>query len=136
MNSFWNDCVNYNITNTSQQDFFTGGLVGSVGLPLLADFWTYCDSSTLPAGNGYVALGTNGWQIALTVQSSPTPNFRVYSAGRAAIGAGAPICIGPSSSQWNNGSGGYTPTGQATASSDNSFYWIMMDLLKRQWLAE
>jgi len=133
VNTFWNDCINYQLTNPSQQDSFTGGLCGNVSLPLIADFWTYCDSSELPAGNGYVALGTNGWQIALTVQSSPLPNFRNYSAGRAALQTGSqPICIGPSSPQWNNGSGGYTPGGQTTSPADNSFYWIMIDFLKRQ----
>jgi hypothetical protein len=134
VNAFWNDCINYQLSNNSAStESFTGGLVGNVALPLLADFWTYCDSGELPAGNGYVALGTNGWQIALTVQSSPTPNFRCYSAGRAALATGSqPICRGPSDTQWTTASGGYTPTGQGTASSDNSFYWIMMDLVKRQ----
>jgi hypothetical protein len=132
VNSFWNDCVNYSLTNPAQADTFTGGLVGAVGSPLLADFWTYCDSSELPVGNGYVALGTNGWQIALTVQSSPVPNFRIVSAGRAALSGQPPLCISPGGSQWQNASGGFTPTGQVTANADNSFYWIMIDMLKRQ----
>jgi hypothetical protein len=134
VSSFWNDCNDYSLTTTTTRDLFTGGMVGNVGLPLLADFWTYCDSANLPAGNGYVALGTNGWQIALTVQSSPVPNFRTYSAGRSALPNGsAPICRGPGDSQWNTASGGYSlPGGAVTTPSDNSFYWIMMDLLKRQ----
>ncbi|MCA8953394.1 MAG: hypothetical protein KDE27_28030, partial [Planctomycetes bacterium] len=131
-NSFWNDLVNYDLTGASG-DNFTGGLTGSVALPLLADFWTYCDSSELPAGNGYVALGTNGWQISLTVQSSPQPNFRAYSSGRAALGTGQqPICVGPGENRWNTALGGYTPTGSSTSPLDNSFYWIMIDMLKRQ----
>lgn len=134
VNSFWNDCANYSLTATSTRENFTGGLVGNIALPLLADFWTYCDSANLPAGNGYVALGTNGWQIALTVQSSPVPNFRTYSAGRPPLPTGgAQICRGPGDSQWNSASGGYSyPSGASTIPSDNSFYWIMMDLLKRQ----
>lgn len=133
VNSFWNDCPNFNLVQTSTSETYTGGLVGNIALPLLADFWTYCDSASLPAGNGYVALGTNGWQIAITVQSSPLPTFRVYSAGRAALSTGAqPICIGPSNTQWNTASGGYTPQGGSTPANDNSFYWIMMDLVKRQ----
>jgi hypothetical protein len=103
-----------------------------VGSPLLGDFWTYCDSSELPAGNGYVALGTNGWQIALTVQSSPTPNFRIVSAGRAALAGQPPLCVSPGGSQWQLASGGFTPAGGVTANADNSFYWIMVDMLKRQ----
>jgi len=132
VNGFWCDTANYNL-DTSSADSFTGGLVGAVALPLIADFWTYCDSAELPAGNGYVALGTNGWQVALTVQSSPQPNFRVLSAGRAALGTGqSPICRGPGDTEWNLASGGYTPTGGGTASQDNTFYWIMIDMLKRQ----
>ena len=29
----------------------------------------------LPAGNGYIATGYNGWQVSLTVVTSPQPNF-------------------------------------------------------------
>ena len=132
VNSFWNDGRNRLLTSTGQLDNFTGGLVGSIGLPLLADFWTYCDSSELPAGGGYIALGTNGWQTAVTVQSDPRPSFRVLSAGRAATQTQGPICRSPGDSQWNVASGGYTPTGGGTAAADNTFYWIMMDVLKRQ----
>lgn len=136
VNSFWNDQPNRQIVATSNADNFTGGLVGNVGLPLLADFWAYCDSSELPAGNGYTALGVNGWQVSVTVQSSPTPNFRVVSAGRPPSPSGPAQCIGPGSSQWNTASGGWTPGGStnptATANADNTFYWIMMDALKRQ----
>ena len=132
VNGFWCDMPNFNL-GTSTGDSFTGGLVGTVALPLLGDFWTYCDSAELPAGNGYIALGTNGWQVALTVQSSPQPNFRVLSAGRPALStAQAPICRGPGDPQWNIAAGGYTPTGGTTASADNTFYWIMVDMLKRQ----
>lgn len=131
--SFWNDGRNQRLT--SGADDFTGGLVGNIGLPLLADFWTFCDSSELPAGGGYVALGTNGWQVAVTVQSDPRPNFRVLSAGRAALPNGQPpVCRSPSDSQWNVASGGFTPGPPAgtTPPGDNTFYWIMMDVLKRQ----
>jgi hypothetical protein len=132
--SFWNDCRNFQIASSSQQDLYTGGLVGSVALPLIADFWTYCDSPQLPAGNGYVALGTNGWQIALTVQSSPLPNFRVFSGGRPPLPTQPQsICVGPSSNDWNSAAGGYTyPGGARTSPADNSLYWIMVDFLKRQ----
>lgn len=130
---FWNDCRNFSIPPAGQE-YFTGGLVGSVALPLLADFWTYCDSPNLPAGNGYVALGTNGWQVALTVQSSPLPNFRVLSAGRPPLPTQPQsVCVGPSSNDWNTAAGGYAyPSGARTSAADNSFYWIMVDFLKRQ----
>lgn len=128
-NGFWNDCPNYKLSATSTADSSTGGLTGSIALPLLADFWTYCDSSELPVGGGYIAAGVNGWQVALTVQSSPQPNFRVYSGGRAGQN---PICRGPGDTQWNTASGGYTPAGGGTPPADNTFYWIMIDMLKRQ----
>ncbi|MCA8951463.1 MAG: hypothetical protein KDE27_18290 [Planctomycetes bacterium] len=125
---FWNDLPNFQLDAVTA-DNFTGGLVGAIALPLLADFRTYCDSAELPHGNGYVALGTNGWQVALTVQSSPKPNFRVFSGGR---GGESPICVGPGGTEWNVAAGGYTLGGVNTPEGDNSLYWIMMDLLKRQ----
>lgn len=132
--SFWNDCRNFQLTTSSSQEFSTGGLMGSIALPLIADFWTYCDSPQLPEGNGYVALGTNGWQISLTAQSSPQPNFRAFSAGRPPLPTQPnPICVGPSSNAWGVASGGYTyPAGGGTIPADNSFYWIMVDFLRRQ----
>ena len=134
VNSYWNDARSHSLASPSSGDEYTGGLTGNIALPLLADFWTYCDSSELPAGGGYIALGTNGWQTAVTVQSDPKPNFRVVSAGRAALANSAAICRGPGDSQWNTASGGYTPTGAVTPAGggDNTFYWIMMDVAKRQ----
>jgi hypothetical protein len=48
---FWNNQTNM-LLGRSGSDSKTGGLVGNVAQPLLADFWTYCDSPDLPAGNG------------------------------------------------------------------------------------
>jgi len=132
VNSFWNDARSRQISSPAAVENFTGGLVGNVALPLLGDFWTYCDSSELPAGGGYVALGTNGWQTAVTVQSDPNPAFRALSAGRAATPTQAALCRSPGDPQWNTASGGFTPTGGGTTARDNTFYWIMMDVLKRQ----
>ncbi len=132
VSSFWNDSRNRQLSSAGSLDNYTGGLVGNVALPLLADFWTYCDSSELPAGGGYVALGTNGWQTAVTVQSDPRPAFRILSAGRSATQTQPALCRSPGDPQWNQASGGFTPTGQATSAADNTFYWIMMDVLKRQ----
>jgi hypothetical protein len=134
VNGFWNTANNYSLANLTARppDRFTDGLVGHIALPLLADFWTYCDSSSLPAGGGYVAIGNNGWQISITLQSSPQPNFRVYSGGRPPVGAGAALCIGPASTVWRNPGGGYPPgSTAATPAGDNSLYWIMIDFLKR-----
>jgi hypothetical protein len=131
VNSFWNDGINQSLASGSDQ--FTHGMVGNIALPLLADFWTYCDSSQLPAGGGYTALGTNGWQVAVPVQSAPDPNFRVVSAGRPGVGSSPPLCRGPNDQAWNTAAGGFQGgTTAPTPPGDNTFYWIMMDVLKRQ----
>ena len=134
VSGFWNDCVNAKLATTGAPDSFTEGMVGSIACPLLADFWTFCDRSDLPAGNGYVALGTNGWQTSITVQSSPVPNFRVLSAGRAGTTSGLqPLCLTTGSNGWRSPSGGFVPNSTTpTASGDNTLYWIMIDFLKRQ----
>jgi len=136
MDGFWNSGNNQKLTSTAG-DAFTEGLLGSIACPLLADFWTFCDRADRPVGNGYIALGTNGWQISLTVQTSPQPNFRVLSSGRSAPPTGgAPICLSTGSPGWSTAIGGFTPGSGSnvpnTASGDNSFYWIMIDFLKRQ----
>jgi hypothetical protein len=130
---FWCNWQNFNLLQTSRQDTATGGLVGTIALPLLADFWGYPDSPTLPKDNPFRASGANGWQIAITVQRSPQPNFRVYSAG--GLVQGRPITVDPTKPDWVNATGGYTPTGGRTIPSDNSFFWIMADFVKRQTVA-
>ena len=131
VNAYWNDATGQSLTGGT--DLFTGGHLGNVALPLLADFWTYCDSSQLPAGAGYVALGTNGWQTSVTLLSASTPNFRVVSAGRPAVGGSAAVCRGPGDSSWTTAQGGFFGgSTQPTPSGDNTFYWIMMDAVKRQ----
>jgi hypothetical protein len=123
---------NYQFASPSQLDSFTGGLVPTIALPLLADFWTYCDDPDLPDGNGFIATGFNGWQIALSVQSGPQPNFRAYSGGFAGSGSRNPICVSPSDTAWSRAAGGYTPTAGRTPAVDNSVYWVMADFVKRQ----
>lgn len=125
----WDNRRNYWINQTARQDLLTGGLVGSIALPLLADFWVYPDSEELPKDNPFLAAGSNGWQIALAVQSAPTPNFRVYSAG--GLVQGKPERMDPTQSGWATAVGGFTPTGQRTRCCDNSVYWVMADFRKR-----
>jgi hypothetical protein len=134
--AFWNDLPNQNLTGGP--DNFTGGLVGSIAMPLLADFWTWCDRADLPLGDGYIALGTNGWQTAITSQSNERPNFRVFSGGRAALPNGSPaVCRSPADLAWSEAAGGFTLTGAVTppppyTGGDNTLYWIMLDLVRRQ----
>jgi hypothetical protein len=137
VDSCWNSNTNYKIVGHTLEET-TEGLVGNVALPLLADFWTYCDSPDLPAGNGYVALGTNGWQIAITVQSGPQPYFRCFSSGHSPPNGGGPaLCVGPGTADWNQALGGYTPGASShnVPPADNSFYWIMIDFVKRATVA-
>jgi hypothetical protein len=110
--------------------------VGPIALPLLADFWTYPDSSTLPKSDPFRASGVNGWQVGLAVTSSPRPDFRAFSAGFGGRG-GAPTVVGPSESptKWANASGGFTPQGGTVQPLDNTVYWIMVDFLKRTTVA-
>ncbi len=142
VNSYWNDGLSQQLPPSptanpplsGSSDNFTGGLIGNVGLPLLADFWTFCDRADLPVGAGYIASGTNGWQVAITLQSDPRPSFRVFSAGRAALASGgAALCRAPGDSSWTTAVGGFVgQTSQTTSAGDNTLYWIMMDVAKRQ----
>ena len=128
-NGAWDNRNNSLITRNSPDDV-TGGLVGSIALPLLADFWVYPDSASLPVEDPFLASGANGWQIALAVQSSPLPAFRSYSAG--GIVMGQPKTIGPTDTQWALASGGFQPNGKSTNSRDNTVFWLMADYVKRQ----
>lgn len=130
----WYNVDNYklNPARRTTADPWTQGLVGAVASPLLADFWTYCDDPDLPAGNGFLATGFNGWQIALSVQSAPSPNFRTFSAGFAGTPTRRSVCVSPGTAAWTNSTGGYTPAGGTVPGQDNSVYWVAVDFLKRQ----
>ncbi|PIE24366.1 MAG: hypothetical protein CSA62_03535 [Planctomycetota bacterium] len=111
-------------------NFQEDGRVGTIALPLLADFWTYPDSPSLPKNRPFRATGFNGWQISLTVTSSPKPDFRVYSGG---YQRGSSIfTMDPTKPGWQNGVGGWNPNALSrTPSRDNTSYWIRADFLKR-----
>ena len=127
----WINTNNYNVRNKQTPESITEGLVGTIALPLLADFQMYPDEASLPVGRGYVASGANGWQVALAITSSSIPNFRVYSAG--GVANGQTRVVSPGSQAWSIANGGINPAnGQATASGDNTFYWAQYDFLKRQ----
>ena len=109
VNAYWNDCRNFDLAGPSTRDRFTGGLVGAIGLPLLADFQTLPDNSEEPLGAGFIAFGTNGWQTSLAVQSDPRPRFRVLSAGRPGAAPQGPLAMGPGNEGWNTAVGGWGP---------------------------
>ncbi|MEC7583037.1 MAG: hypothetical protein VYE77_01855 [Planctomycetota bacterium] len=127
----WNNGSNRRLQSRGLRDSATGGLLGSIALPLLADFQTLCDEVDLPLANPFRAAGVNGWQVSFAVQSDPMPAFRAYSGGRPTFGAGE-LCIGPGSAQWANATGGFDLNGQPLPGRDNTIYWAMIDLLKRQ----
>jgi hypothetical protein len=145
VNSYWNDAPNFRLDSPSAPEALTGGLVGSVALPLLADFWTWCDSASLPADAPYVAQGLNGWQTSVTVQSNLRPCFRVFSGGRPNGATQGGLCIGIGDSAWQVAAGGWAPGASPTApwvptpndplKGDNTFYWVMMDIVRRQTVA-
>ncbi len=103
------------------------GRIGTIALPLLADFWSYPDDPNLPKGNPWKATGANGWQIAITVTSSPMPVWRAYSAGGRTTSSTNKV--NPASQ--TTAQGGWTPTGGRTRWGDNTFYWARFDFLKR-----
>jgi hypothetical protein len=120
---FWSNARNM-LFGTSMPDALTGGLVGAIGLPLLADV------QVIPDGNPdefRLPTGANGWQIALTVQSSSMPGFRAYSGG--GVVGGRPERVSPSSPCWTRACGGILPSGQRTPFADNSLYWAMADFV-------
>ncbi|MEM7198806.1 MAG: hypothetical protein AAF628_00970 [Planctomycetota bacterium] len=129
VNGFWDNRNNRKVQATGSRDRLTNGLVGSIALPLLADFWVYPDDPNLPVSNPFLASGANGWQISLAVTSGPQPNFRVYSAGGLVSGQGQTVA--PGSADWNQAAGGFNPAGRRTTSGDNSFFWMMADYVKR-----
>jgi hypothetical protein len=137
-NGFWQSGNNFLLRNDTTNDAATEGLLGNIALPLLADFFVECDSAQLPAGNGYTAFGLTGWQVSVALQANPQPNFRVYTAGRPPFPGMVPICREPGST--TSAQGGHSPppptgTGLPTAPGDNTFYWVMIDFLKRQSVA-
>ena len=120
----WDNRENFSLAQPSLPDQLTGGLVGSVGLPLMMDFWMYPSLSS---------KGSNGWQISLSVPSSSTPNFRAYSGG--GLVQGTPRTVSPSTPGWQTAEGGYTLTGSRTQPTDNAVYWVMADFLKQTTVA-
>jgi len=147
--SYWNDARNFQLSNGNVRDRYTGGLCGSISMPLLADFQIFYDSSELPAGQPFFATGINGWQVSITLQSDPRPRFRVFSAGRSAAAPQGELAMGPNDPGWNVASGGWAfqpnggpwtvtpppPPPQPAGpdiKGDNTFYWIMMDVLRRR----
>lgn len=124
----WDNANASHLTNGTR-DYFTDGLLSTIALPLLADFWVYPDSPEKPTYDPFIAAGINGWQVSLPVTGSPWPAFRVYSSGRPGQNSTKMDTTQPG---WHDAVGGWDYTGTTrTPAADNSVYWVMIDFLKR-----
>jgi hypothetical protein len=131
---FWRNGDNVRFTGLDP-DPLTGGLLGAIALPLLADFEVVPDEPDLPHGRGWLATGANGWQVSLTVQSTAQPNFRVYSAGGLDPQRNVYV-VSPGQQAWEVAVGGRDPiAGGTTPPGDNTLYWARMHFLRQRTVA-
>ncbi len=97
--------------------------VPTIGLPLLMEFRCYPDDQ---------AVGLNGFQIALVLNTSPRPEFRAFSTGGVdssnTVQKVDPDNDPVASGGYNPGS---TPPGLPTPPRDNSFYFGQVDFIVR-----
>ncbi len=108
------------------------GNVGSIALPIMADFWSYVDDPKLPKDDPFFATGANGLQLSLAVTSSAVPYFRVYSGGSLVLSKNAKY-VRPGSRDFKVASGGWNPlSGARTAAGDPTQYWMRFDWLRRK----
>jgi len=100
--------------------FYKVNEVPTIALPMLMDFKTWSDATS---------IGQNGFQIAIAINSSARPFFRTFSTG-GALTSGAPKIIDPA--QANIGKGGVNPaSGNTTPPQDNAFYFGQADFVVR-----
>ncbi len=99
------------------------GQVPTIGLPLLMDFRCYPDDQ---------AVGLNGFQIALVLNTSPRPEFRAFSTGGVDT-TNTIQRVDPDNDVVAQGgySPGSTPPGLPTPPRDNSFYFGQVDFVVR-----
>ena len=108
------------------------GEVGSIALPIMADFWSYVDDEKLPKDDPFFATGANGLQLSICVTSSAVPYFRVYSGGSLVLSQN-PKYVRPGDPDWKVASGGWNPlTGARTPAGDPTQYWMRFDWLRRK----
>lgn len=108
------------------------GRIGSIGLPILADFWSYVDDAKLPKDDPFFATGANGLQLSICVTALRAPAFRIYSGGSLVLAQNAKY-VRPGDRDWKIASGGWNPlTGARTPSTDPTQYWMRFDWLRRK----
>jgi hypothetical protein len=100
------------ITKVANTNFYIAGRVPTIGLPLLTEFRTYPE---------FAANGTNGLRIAIALNSSASPYFRVFSTGGVTVG-GQIINVDPDNTPVAMGAVNPS-TGLFTAPRDNVFHY-------------
>ncbi len=109
------------VTKTAQVKFYTVNNVPTIGLPMLMEVRTYPDSK---------ASGQNGFKVALAINSSALPYFRMYSTGGVNANNPAQVkIVNPDSEP--NATGGFPQNGLPTPGRDNVFYYGQGDFLVR-----
>lgn len=110
-----------NTPGAANKGFYPVNKVPTIGLPLLTEFRTYPDA---------LSTGQNGFRIAIAINSSARPYFRVFSTGGVHPTTGKVTSVQPDSAA--SASGGINPnTGAATWWGDNTFYYGQADFLVR-----
>ncbi|MCP3914737.1 MAG: hypothetical protein GY711_04155 [bacterium] len=115
----------YNATGQTppSNQFYDSGELQTIGLPLVMEFRTFPDSQ---------ALGVNGFDVSLAVNSSAQPYFRAFSAG--GIDASSNIVlVNPDLETEANGgyNPGSVPPGQPTFGRDGTYYVGAADMVVR-----
>ncbi|MBM3991752.1 MAG: hypothetical protein FJ298_12185 [Planctomycetes bacterium] len=109
------------VTKAAQVKFYTVNNVPTIGLPMLMEVRTYPDSK---------ASGQNGFKVALAINSSALPYFRMYSTGGVNVNNPTQIKIVQPDSEVA-ATGGYPQNGLPAPGRDNVFYYGQGDFLVR-----
>jgi hypothetical protein len=105
----------------ANKGFYPANNVPTIGLPLLTEFRTYPSATS---------SGQNGFRIAIALNSSARPFFRVFSTGGVHPTSGVITPVHPDSSF--QAEGGIDPnTGATTPWGDNTLYYGQADFLVR-----
>lgn len=118
--AYW---ISLGIDPGSQPVVYSPGQVQTVGLPLLMEYRVIPDAT---------AIGINGWDFNIAVNSSSRPYFRSFSSG-GINQSGTTVTVNPD--QESTASGGFAPgsnpPGAITPGQDNVVHLGALDLITR-----